>query len=311
MRRARSSPATTRRISVSTARSTPIAAASTAASIASRGRATPISACRPASISRAASSTSRRRRRCSPPSCARRGTTAGRSRSAATPTPISRPSASSGSPARILEVLRDFRHPVTIVTKSALIQRDIDILAEMARDRLAVVTVSVTTLDRGLARRHGAARRDAASAGSKRIAALAEAGIPAGVLVGADDPGAQRRRDGGHPRARHERGARTRRLHAAAPALGAEGAVQGMARDARRRTRRRMCMSLVAQCHGGKIYDSAWWKRMTGGGPMPRCWRHALRPRLPPPRLRGRHTEPLDTDRFRPPPQQGDQLALF
>src|SRR4029077_4754781 len=52
----------------------------------------------------------------------------------------------------ILEVLRDFRHPVTIVTKSALIQRDLDILAEMARERLAIATVSVTTLDRGLAR---------------------------------------------------------------------------------------------------------------------------------------------------------------
>src|SRR5690348_14943454 len=51
----------------------------------------------------------------------------------------------------ILEVLRDFRHPVTIVTKSALIQRDIDILSEMARDGLAIVTVSVTTLDRTMA----------------------------------------------------------------------------------------------------------------------------------------------------------------
>src|SRR6195256_6589930 len=53
----------------------------------------------------------------------------------------------------ILEVLRDFRHPVTIVTKGALIQRDLDILGEMARDNLAVVTVSVTTLDRNLAGR--------------------------------------------------------------------------------------------------------------------------------------------------------------
>src|SRR5439155_14120348 len=52
----------------------------------------------------------------------------------------------------ILEVLRDFRHPVTIVTKGALIQRDIDILSDMARDNLVVVTVSVTTLDRALAR---------------------------------------------------------------------------------------------------------------------------------------------------------------
>src|SRR5579862_6729912 len=50
----------------------------------------------------------------------------------------------------ILEVLRDFRHPVTIVTKGALIQRDIDILAEMAEQRLACVTVSVTTLARAL-----------------------------------------------------------------------------------------------------------------------------------------------------------------
>src|SRR5262244_553756 len=48
---------------------------------------------------------------------------------------------------RILEVLREFRHPVGIVTKSALVQRDIDILAEMARDKLAMVSVSVTTLD--------------------------------------------------------------------------------------------------------------------------------------------------------------------
>src|SRR5579885_1377918 len=53
----------------------------------------------------------------------------------------------------ILEVLREFRHPVTIVTKSALVTRDIDILAEMARERLAMVAVSVTTLDRALARR--------------------------------------------------------------------------------------------------------------------------------------------------------------
>src|SRR5260221_1910919 len=52
----------------------------------------------------------------------------------------------------ILEVLREYRHPVTIVTKSALVQRDIDILAEMAQQRLASVAVSLTTLDRRLAR---------------------------------------------------------------------------------------------------------------------------------------------------------------
>jgi len=82
----------------------------------------------------------------------------------------------------ILEVLRDFRHPVTIVTKSALIQRDLDILAEMARERLAIVTVSVTTLDRSLARR----MEPRAATPERRletIAALAAAGVPAGVLA--------------------------------------------------------------------------------------------------------------------------------
>src|SRR5713226_5405763 len=52
----------------------------------------------------------------------------------------------------ILEVLQAADHPVCIVTKSALIQRDIDILAAMAEKRLATVSLSVTTLDRGLAR---------------------------------------------------------------------------------------------------------------------------------------------------------------
>jgi DNA repair photolyase len=52
----------------------------------------------------------------------------------------------------ILKVLRDFRHPVGIVTKSNRVLRDIDILAEMAKDDLARVAISVTTLDRGLAR---------------------------------------------------------------------------------------------------------------------------------------------------------------
>src|SRR6516225_7834625 len=81
----------------------------------------------------------------------------------------------------ILEVLRDFRHPVTIVTKSALIQRDLDILGEMARDRLAMAAISVTTLDRRLAR----VMEPRAAAPERRletIAALAAAGVPARVM---------------------------------------------------------------------------------------------------------------------------------
>src|SRR5438067_10230666 len=79
----------------------------------------------------------------------------------------------------ILEVLREFHHPVTIVTKGALIQRDIDILSDMAHEKLAVVTVSVTTLDRELAR---IMEPRAATAQRRLVAipALARARIPGG-----------------------------------------------------------------------------------------------------------------------------------
>src|SRR5438046_7093921 len=81
----------------------------------------------------------------------------------------------------ILEVLREFHHPVTIVTKGALIQRDIDILSDMAKEKLAVVTLSVTTLDRDLAR----IMEPRAATPERRIetiAALSKAGVPTGVL---------------------------------------------------------------------------------------------------------------------------------
>ncbi|ATG89935.1 DNA repair photolyase [Methylomonas koyamae] len=82
----------------------------------------------------------------------------------------------------ILEVLAETRHPVSIVTKSALIERDIDILAEMAKQGLASVCLSVTTLDRSLAR----TLEPRASAPQRRldaVARLSEAGVPVGVMV--------------------------------------------------------------------------------------------------------------------------------
>jgi DNA repair photolyase len=82
----------------------------------------------------------------------------------------------------ILEVLREFRHPVGIVTKSALIERDIDLLAPMAAEGLAEVFVSVTTLDQDIARQ----LEPRAAAPFRRVETLrrlAEAGIPCGVLA--------------------------------------------------------------------------------------------------------------------------------
>lgn len=83
---------------------------------------------------------------------------------------------------QILEVLAECRHPVSIVTKSALIERDIDLLAQLARDNLVQVFITVTTLDAGLARtlepRAAAPRRRL-----QAVRALNEAGVPCGVFV--------------------------------------------------------------------------------------------------------------------------------
>jgi len=137
----------------------------------------------------------------------------------------------------ILEVLRDFRHPVTIVSKAALIQRDIDILAEMAKDRLATVTISVTTLElKGLFKE------------------WLEEHFP--------------------DKAAH-------------------------------------VLSLVAQTHGGRLYDSAWSKRMTGTGPYADMLQLRFNRACRKLGFGQRTTRPLDTRLFRPPPQKGDQLALF
>jgi len=82
----------------------------------------------------------------------------------------------------VLEVLAETRHPVTLVTKSALVERDLDLLADMARDRLVSVAISLTTLDPGLARR----LEPRASTPRRRletIAHLAAAGVPVGVMA--------------------------------------------------------------------------------------------------------------------------------
>ncbi|MFQ5995157.1 MAG: PA0069 family radical SAM protein [Acidiferrobacterales bacterium] len=89
---------------------------------------------------------------------------------------------------QLLKVLAAHRHPVSIVTKSALVERDLDILAPMAEKRLANVTISITTLDRQLARR----MEPRAAAPERRLQTLrtvGDAGIPTGVLVAPVIPG--------------------------------------------------------------------------------------------------------------------------
>lgn len=83
---------------------------------------------------------------------------------------------------QVLEVLAECRHPLTIITKNALVERDLDLLAPMARDRLVQVFVSVTSLDNRLS----STLEPRASAPHRRIEAIANltaAGVPCGVMV--------------------------------------------------------------------------------------------------------------------------------
>lgn len=131
---------------------------------------------------------------------------------------------------RILEVLLRYRHPVTIVTKGSLILRDLDLLTELAQQRLVHVMISLTTLDDELKRiLEPRARAQGAVAGDKSDA---RGGHQRGRALCADDPDDQRQRNrepaGRSPRRR----CAECRLRLAAPALGSGAAVRRMATGA-------------------------------------------------------------------------------
>jgi DNA repair photolyase len=193
------------------------------------------------------------------------------------------------------------------VTKSALVTRDLDIIAPMAARRLCKIFVSVTKLDRALAR----AMEPRASTPPKRIAAikaLAEAGVSTGVMAAPMIPALN-----------------DDEMEAILTEAAAAGATQAgytllrlplEIKDLFREWletdepgRAKHVMSLIRSMRGGKDYDATWGKRMTGSGPYARmiAQRFAIATR----RLGlNKNRTPLDTGKFRPPPRSGDQLAL-
>jgi DNA repair photolyase len=208
----------------------------------------------------------------------------------------------------VLEVLERFSHPVGIVTKSALIQRDIDILARMAARGLAKVAISVTTLDPKLARQ----MEPRAASPRKRletIEKLTAAGIPVTVLVAPVIPAINE----------HE----IERILDAAFSAGAREAgyvllrlpleVKDIMQDwlmTHHPDKLRHVMSLVRQGRGGKDYDSTWGQRQTGTGPL--AWLIGRRFEQAVTRIGYRSTRTrLRTDLFSPPVKEQAQLSLF
>ncbi|MGO8915194.1 MAG: PA0069 family radical SAM protein [Stellaceae bacterium] len=210
----------------------------------------------------------------------------------------------------VLEVLQAFNHPVGIVSKSTLIQRDVDILAPMAAQRLASAAISITTLDRELAR-HLEPRAATPQRRLDTIRALTEAGIPVCVLASPMIPALND----------HE----LEGVLEAARAAGAVGAGYILLRlpleltslfqewlEAHAPGKARHVMSLIRQSREGKTYRAEFGTRMTGTGAYAEmlrlrfetaCRRLGLNQR--------RDALRLDTAQFRRPPQKGDQLALF
>jgi DNA repair photolyase len=210
---------------------------------------------------------------------------------------------------QILEVLNAANHPVSIVTKSALVMRDIDILSGMAERGLAKVALWVTTLDRRLAR----LMEPRAATPARRletIRALNDAGIPTAVMAAPLIPALND----------HE----LERILDSAAAAGATEAnyvllrlpleVSPLFRDWLLRNypdRYRHVMSLIRSMRGGKDYDAEFGKRMKGSGPY--AWQISRRFELAAKKLgirKGRNMQ-MNTDLFVPPSGHGVQLSLL
>lgn len=208
---------------------------------------------------------------------------------------------------RVLEVLDRFEHPVSLITKSALVTRDIDILASMAARRLASVTLSVTTLDRGLARRlEPRAATPARRLGA--IRALAEAGIPVGVNVAPIIPGLNDHEIEPILAAAREAGARS----AMYVLLRLPLEIKDLFREwlaAHAPDRMDRVLSLIRDSRGGALYRSGFGERMRGTGPYAEMIRQRFALACRRLGLDKRDYD-LDTARFRPPPAGRDQLDL-
>lgn len=209
---------------------------------------------------------------------------------------------------QVLEVLAEFGHPVGIVTKSALVVRDLDILRAMAERGLVKVAVSVTTLDPKLAR----AMEPRASTPAKRLQAiemLAKAEVPTVVMVAPVIPALN--------------DSEIENVLSSAAAAGAREAGYVLlrlpleVRDIFREwltteypDRAAHVLSLIRSTRQGMDYDATWGRRQTGTGPY--AWSIGRRFQIACQRLGlNRRRLKLSTDHFRRPPTPGEQLTLL
>ena len=208
----------------------------------------------------------------------------------------------------LLKVLRDFRHPVSIVTKGTLIERDIDILSDMAADNLVRVGISVTTLDPKVSRLMEP-RVPSPARRLQVIERLSGAGIPVNVSASPMVPALTDHELEGILEAAATAGARSAtsimlRLPAEVAPLFEEWVHVHFPDRAKR------ILGRIRELHGGALYESNFGTRMSGQG----IWAQQMAARLKVARKRYGLSEdraPLRCDLFAPPLAVGDQLSLF
>jgi len=209
----------------------------------------------------------------------------------------------------LLEVLLEARHPLTIVTKGALILRDIDLLAELAQLGLVRVMMSVTSLDPALSR----IMEPRASSPHRRLQAiekLSAAGVPVGVLVAPIIP--------------FINDEEIEKVIAAVAGAGARSAGYVLLRlpyevrdlfvtwlQEHFPLRAERVMGVLRDARGGKDNDPRFGLRMRGDGPYASLLKQRVARACREHGLSGRRQMELRTDLFRPPKVSGLQLGLF
>jgi DNA repair photolyase len=208
----------------------------------------------------------------------------------------------------LLEVLDRFNHPVSVITKSNLIVRDVDILSRMAARNLAGCAISITTLDRPLAR---AMEPRAATPGKRleAVRALSEAGVPVAVMFAPVIPGLNDHELEAVLEAARDAGATAAGYVALRLPLEIKDLFQEWLEEARPDRAARV-MSLIRQTRGGRDYDPQWGSRMRGTGPVADLISVRFNGAVK--RLGLNQQERRrDVSQFRVPPKAGDQMSLF
>lgn len=209
----------------------------------------------------------------------------------------------------VLEVLARFRHPVAIVTKgAALIERDLDLLQDLARARLVSVAISITTLDPAL-KRTLEPRAASPQSRLRAMRALSDAGVPTMVFFSPVIPCVNDAELEAVLAAAREAGAR----YASYIPLRLPREVAELFREWLQESyplKAEHVMSLVQQMRGGRDNDSAFGSRMRGQGEFARVIRKRFEVACRRLGFNVGERPPLETRHFKPPPAVGDQLGL-